>query len=78
MILLCIIPLHDYDLNKDLFLLKKKYRTKSSIYFIYETICYLKIENTLSCLLRDEQIYINNDNFCDNLHKFIYIFLSFI
>lgn len=50
----------------------------SSIYFIYETICYLKIENTLSCLLRDEQIYINNGNFSDNLHKFIYIFLSFI
>lgn len=45
---------------------------------MYKTICYSKMEKTLSCLLRDKHKDINSGSFCDDKHKCIYILLSFI
>lgn len=75
MILLCIIHFHDYIFNEDLLLLKKQ---ESEIYFMYKTIRYSKMENILSCLLRDYHKDINSGSFCDDLYKFNNIFMSII
>lgn len=45
---------------------------------MYKTIRYSKMENILSCLLRDYLKDINSGSFCDDLYKFNNIFMSII
>lgn len=45
---------------------------------MYKTIRYSKMENILSCLLRDYHKDINSGSFCDDLYKFNNIFMSII
>lgn len=45
---------------------------------MYKTIRYSKMDNILSCLLRDYHKDINSGSFCDDLYKFNNIFMSII